>query len=443
VTELLVRMLVGVTLGLTLVLLLRRPARRVFGAGPAFTVWLLPIALMLAPLLPQGLAPAAMLALPGLTVTPHVVATLASPAIMIDWTHGLVVVWLLGVAVGLLRLAFHYFKLLRGLRAPPVAWGRVLAEAGSKLDTRRVRMHDAGPAVLWALPYALVLLPTDFAKRFDDVATRELVLRHELTHVHRGDALWSLAMEIATALLWFHPLAWLARPRFRLDQELACDAASLRALPERTANYARALLDSVATRPALPLIPWLAEPQLKERIAMLARMPPGALRRRVGFIAISALLAGALYVAGGQASVHAATDPGATAKPPEVDVTFKNRNPPKYPAEAIKKGEQGDVMLRVTIDAEGRVAGVAVDPAMTTAATVLQTAAIRAAANWKFAPGMKDGRPIGGVVEIPVNFSLSGRNPNGSPACPLGFHYEQGAGKSYSCIAQPSGSKSS
>jgi len=183
-------------------------------------------------------------------------------------------------------------------------------------------------------------LPTDFAKRFDDVATRELVLRHELTHVHRGDALWSLAMEIATALLWFHPLAWLARPRFRLDQELACDAASLRALPERTVNYARALLDSVATRPALPLIPWLAEPQLKERIAMLARMPPGALRRRVGFIAISALLAGALYVAGGQASVHAATDPGATANHRKSMLLSRIATHPSTPPKRSRKASR-------------------------------------------------------------------------------------------------------
>lgn len=442
-TEILLRMLCGATLGLALVLLLRRPARRAFGAGPAFTLWLLPIALALAPLLPQELVPEAMVVLPGLTVTPHGGMIVSLPMVGFDWAGWLVTAWAVGAVAGLLRLGIHYFDLLRGLRKAPASWTSMLAEATSKLDVRRVRMHDAGPAVLWALPRALVLLPVDFASRFDDMAARGLVLRHELTHVRRGDALWSLAMEIATALLWFHPLAWLARARFRLDQELACDAASLRALPERTANYARALLDSVAVRSAPALIPWLAEPQLKERIAMLARIPPSALRRRVGFVAISALLAGALYVAGGQAPVRAATQPGATAKPPEVDVTFKNRNPPKYPAEAIEKGEQGDVMLRVTIDAGGHVTGVAVDPAMTTAATVLQTAAIQAAANWKFAPGMKDGRPVGGVVKIPVNFSLSGRNPNGSPACPSGFRYKQDAGKSYSCIAQSSAPKSS
>lgn len=439
-TDLLVRMLVAVTLGLALVLLLRRPARRVFGAGPAFTLWLLPVVLMLAPLLPQQLTPASMLVPPGLTVTPHFVKAISSPATGVDRATWLMMAWVIGAAVGVLRLCVHYVQLLRGLREAPAGWP---SQATPDLDIRRVRIHDAGPAVLWALPRSLILLPADFADRFDNAEARALVLRHELTHARRGDAWWSLAMEIASALLWFHPLVWLARPRFRLDQELACDAASLRALPERSTNYARALLDSVAVQPAPALIPWLAEPQLKERIAMITRIPPGALRRRAGFVAISMLLAIAVYVAGGQAPIRAATQAGPQSAPPEVDVTFKNRNPPRYPAEAIKKGEQGDVVLRVTIDADGHVTGVAVDPALTTAAAVLQTAAIQAAANWKFAPGMKNGHPVGGVVQIPVTFSLGGWDARTPAGCPSGYHYKQGAGKSYSCIAPSSAPVSS
>lgn len=424
-TELLIRMLEAVTLGLALVLLLRRLARRMFGAGPAFTLWLLPIALMLAPLLPQQLMPVAMVVLPGLTVTPHVVTVVASPAITIDWTHGLVALWLFGVTIGLLRLAMHYFKLLHDLRAPPAAWGRMLAEVEPKLDTRRVRVHDAGPAVLWALPRALILLPGDFAERFGNAATRGLVLRHELTHARRGDAWWTLAMEIASALLWFHPLAWLARPRFRLDQELACDAASLRELPEREANYAQALLDSVAVQPLPALIPWLAEPQLKERIAMIARIPPGAPRRRAGFLAVAAVLAGGLWIAGGQTSVQAATQAQSASTSPWVDITYKNRNPPHYPAEAIKKGEQGMVLLDITVDATGKVASVQIDQHGTDAPAELQVAALQAASNWKFHSGRKNGKAVGGVVQVPVNFSLNNNYGNdGAPKpCPVGSVY--------------------
>ncbi|HET7161711.1 MAG TPA: M56 family metallopeptidase [Rhodanobacteraceae bacterium] len=422
-------MLVAVTLGLVLVLLLRRPARRVFGAGPAFTLWLLPIALMLAPLLPQELMPTAMVVLPGLTVTPQVATAVASTTPMIDWTHGLMVLWLFGVSIGLLRLALHYFRLLRGMRAAPPAWAHMLAEAESKLGTRRVRVHDAGPAVLWMLPRALILLPADFMERFDNAATRGLVLRHELTHVRRGDALWSLAMEIATVLLWFHPLAWIARARFRLDQELACDAASLRASPERNAGYARALLDSVAVQPAPALIPWLAEPQLKERIAMLSSIPPGALRRRVGFLVIAMLLTGGLVLTCGITAVRAATTKASTtivadrfrlvggklaaiSMSPSVDIAYKNRNPPAYPINAIRNNEQGTVVLRVRVDASGQVTKVDVDRKKTTAtSSELQAAAVVAAESWRFNPGEKDGKPVGGAIEIPVMFSLHELKP--------------------------------
>ncbi|MGH8111234.1 MAG: energy transducer TonB [Rhodanobacteraceae bacterium] len=40
--------------------------------------------------------------------------------------------------------------------------------------------------------------------------------------------------------------------------------------------------------------------------------------------------------------------------------------------------------------------------------TELQAAAVTAAEGWKFNPGSKDGRPVGGWLTIPVMFSLGG-----------------------------------
>src|SRR6185437_14487789 len=114
VTDDLLRMLCGATLGLMLVLLLRRPARRVFGADAAFTLWLFPLVLALAPVLPQKIAPRAMIAVPGLTVTPHLAASIAAQPAAIDWTQWLLAIWLIGVAGALLRLVVHYVRLLRG-----------------------------------------------------------------------------------------------------------------------------------------------------------------------------------------------------------------------------------------------------------------------------------------------------------------------------------------
>lgn len=140
---------------------------------------------------------------------------------------------------------------------------------------------------------------------------------------------------------------------------------------------------------------------------MISRVPPSALRRRAGFLAIATLLAGGLYVAGGQSPVRAATQAAPDSVPPSVDISYKNRNPPRYPEDAIKKGEQGSVILDVTVDATGRVVDVRVDQNGTNAPASLQLASIEAAQNWKFNPGRRNGKPVGGVLRIPVNFALN------------------------------------
>lgn len=148
---------------------------------------------------------------------------------------------------------------------------------------------------------------------------------------------------------------------------------------------------------------------------MLARIPPGAFRRRTGFMAVAALLTGGLLIAGGQTPVDAATGSSARTQP-SVDIAYKNSNPPKYPVDALRNREQGMVVLRVRVDAAGSVTKVDVDAAKTTASSAeLQAAAVTAAEGWKFLPGQKNGKSVGGWITIPVIFSLE---PTGT--CPEG-----------------------
>ncbi len=387
---LLLRSLLFATAALALVLLVRRPLRRVFGAGPAFTLWLLPLLAMALPGLPD--LPARWSVLPAIRVLPEAIAAAGvAPDAAVDtpWLRGL---WLLGAAAMLLRLAAHYLRLRRHSRPLPAAMAAHLQHG---LDLRRLRLHPAGPAVLWA-PRSLVLLPADFLERFD-AAERRHVLRHELAHLRRGDALWSLVAELAFALLWFHPLAWLARPRFRLDQELACDERVLRDAPRDAAGYAHTLLHSVGLSPMPALIPWLAEPQLKERLTMIQRHRPGALRRRLGYAALAALMAGGVCVA------QAATQDQAAVS----DLTYNSNLQPHYPAAAIKAGEQGTVLLKVQVFADGSVGTITYDPEhSTTTSADLIAAATDAARQWHFSPELKNGKPVVGYVRVPVKFDV-------------------------------------
>lgn len=402
--------LLCITLALAGVLAARKPARRWFGAEAAFVLWLLPLLLGVLsqlPALPLGWS----LALPvrGMAATHGLIADARATGTA---THGPALWWAVGSVLALLRLALLYSRLLRQSRPLRAAMLARLREALDADTLLRLRLHPAGPALLWA-PRSRILLPADFLTRYTSVQ-RRLVLRHECMHLRRGDATWSLLAELAAALLWFHPLAWLALPRFRLDQELACDAAVLRRTPQDRADYAHTLLHSAGVTVTPVLIPWLAEPQLKERLHMIQHHPAGALRRRIGFIALAALMASGAFVA--EAATHAAAD-----RPASQDLRFALSRPPHYPQDAITRKQQGTVVLQVLVDTDGRPRSVKVDP-VTRAAPSLVKAASDAAMQWRFHPATRNGKPIESYAKVPVNFDLHERQsaPAATPITPSG-----------------------
>jgi HEAT repeat protein/beta-lactamase regulating signal transducer with metallopeptidase domain len=99
-----------------------------------------------------------------------------------------------------------------------------------------------------AMPFACGLLkPTIILPASADewtVDRREAVLMHEFAHISRGDLAMNLGSHLVRALYWFHPLAWLAAYRLRVEGERACDDAVLRA-GARPSDYAEHLLSIV------------------------------------------------------------------------------------------------------------------------------------------------------------------------------------------------------
>jgi TonB family protein len=389
------RLLCFTTLGLAWVLLLRKPARRLFGAGAACTLWVLPVLFAIGSAWPWPVG----IALGPVVAIGDAAASWPGPTIALPpdaWSiHILELLWAAGALGWLLRLARHYRHLLRGCRSVPASMLAALAPALGALDPRCLFLHEAGPAVLWA-PRARLLLPADMLDRFGADQRRQ-ILRHEQAHLRRGDALWSLLAEIAFALLWFHPLAWFALPRFRTDRELACDERVLREAPDEAAGYARALLDS-ATMPASPaLIPWLTEPQLKERLIMIQRTPPTSLRRHLGLLA-----AGLLAAAGTLAAQAYGQDTDA-----HQDLAHNAQVYPHYPAASISNHEQGTVMLKVKVGVDGRPLAIEYEPEhSTTTSANLIAAASSTVMQWRFTPATHQGKAVAGYVRVPVLFTM-------------------------------------
>lgn len=391
------RSLLWVTLGLAIVLLGRKPLRRACGAGPALALWWLPLvfaALPWLPALPRGWAATSGL----MTVPGSAIAAMQTDAVPIPVLRWL---WPIGVICCLARLAWRYAHLRRQCQPLPDAICQAVLRHLPDMDRRRLRLHADGPAVVWGAR-SLMLLPADFLQRYRP-AEQRLVLQHEAMHLRRYDPWWHLLGELVLAALWFHPLAWLALPRLHLDQELACDDNVLRRSPRDAAGYARALLQSTGTGFAPVLIPWLAEPQLKERLIMIQRHRVGGVRRRVGFIGLGVLLAGSVWMA-------QATNTRAPQQAANADLDYNAHIWPQYPADAIKNWQQGTVVLKVLVGADGKPRSAEAEPGTTLAPSLVKAAA-DTAMRWHYNPAKRDGKPVESYARVPVRFSLTPMPP--------------------------------
>lgn len=75
---------------------------------------------------------------------------------------------------------------------------------------------------------------------------------------------------------------------------------------------------------------------------------------------------------------------------------------PSYPSSAFRRGETGVVLVRATIDSEGRPRDLEV--ARTSGSRRLDRAAVSGVRQWRFAPAMRDGQPVEATVNIPIEF---------------------------------------
>jgi beta-lactamase regulating signal transducer with metallopeptidase domain len=201
-------------------------------------------------------------------------AAVAPPATRMNW---LLIVW--GV---LAVLVFTRWAVLRSrtigaaLRSPAPPSRReldALSEAGKTLRVRtaidllRSPICEA-PAVLRVLR-PVVVLPARGCDDLDDDELRSLLL-HESAHVTRHDNLATFVQALATSLLWFHPLVWLASRQLSAAREEACDEAVAAAMTQ-TDSYVSALLKIchhiAAPRPAGASC--MASSNLKQRMEHL------------------------------------------------------------------------------------------------------------------------------------------------------------------------------
>jgi beta-lactamase regulating signal transducer with metallopeptidase domain len=286
----LISTLLGVTLLLAAVLLLRRPVARLFGAGWAYALWAAPAARLILPPLPFAPELGAPLteSMAGLSA---VAAPVHPTAASGDWLPFLLTLWLAGAAFFLLWQWLSYRAFLDALEKDDAAVLHPLFRGIQVVESRVV----PGPVAVGILRRRIVL-PAGFFSRYSPSEQR-LALQHEWVHHARGDLWWNFAAVVVLAFQWFNPLAHLAFRAFRMDQELACDSAVAAAASglERH-DYARALVKS-ASRPGLIAgCPLNGADQLKRRLRMMREHRVSRARRIGGALSLAALLPAVLVL---------------------------------------------------------------------------------------------------------------------------------------------------
>lgn len=104
--------------------------------------------------------------------------------------------------------------------------------------------------------------------------------------------------------------------------------------------------------------------------------------------------------------VDAAPAPESSITLPRFNADYLNNPPPVYPTLARRLGEQGRVMLRVQVRADGTPAEVEIN--RSSGFSRLDRAALEAVRQWRFIPAQQGDAPVAASVLVPVAFTLEG-----------------------------------
>ena len=346
----------------------------------------------------------------------------------------LISVWLLGVLAVLARWAWQWQRVATDARqSPPIVDGvvhdtlrRIEREQGIDPPTAVVASsRSIEPGVL-GIRNPVLIWPRHLTAGLSD-AHIDAILAHEICHIARRDNLLASVQMLVTAVFWFHPLVWWIGARLVDERERACDERVL-ALGGSPATYARSILETCRLCLASPIVnvSGVTGGNLKTRIVRIMKHVPAAplgLGKKMALV-LAGLLAALAPIAGREAAqgnreielrhklreirtaIAARQDadrevhkPGGRVVAPRLLKEVK----PQYTRRAMDEKIQGEVLLECVVKADGTVGDIKIvkplDPD-------LDKEAMKAAAQWEFEPGTRDGKPVNVLVTIAIAFTL-------------------------------------
>jgi len=325
--------------------------------------WLIPVSVLLANL-PSAIKPLQNSGISYYLITPNQVLTNSLSV-------SLALLYVIITTVLLIAAVVTHTRFVKGLQFTELANFKQVIIGVKTYTSAQV----ATPMVIGVFNSKLVL-PHNYNTQFDN-ATLALILEHENVHIKRKDNLINAVLLLATILMWFNPLAWMAYASFRRLQELTCDE---RVLSNKTTQqqilYSKALINCAANAPA-DLMAYSHYGDKKTMLQRLTNIKHNGAHSRLA--KGSALLIAASLLSG----LAVAKQPEASAKK-ETSIAPVMRIEPLYPKQAAEQGISGSVVLRYDITPAGKTANITVVKAEPEA--VFNKEAKRALMQWQYTP---------------------------------------------------------
>ena len=294
---------------IVVILIIRKPFAKLFGARAAYALWLAPV---LRVFLPELLV----LPPPEIIFSPENAWEMIAMPVSIDTpvlasgydirTFAAVVAIFLWFTIGFawfsqkIEAQSRFMRVMLASSKPATDQIMLCADAirenlGVKRRPRiRLCNEIYGPAVI-GLFRPVIFLPANFLTDYS-AEERRLALAHEIAHIARGDMAATLAALMFQAVQWPNPLVHFAFRIFRTDQEAACDAYVLSRYqpdPRAAGDYASAIIKSAAGAQASPAFGLSLGHPVKERLMLLKNPKQSPLRKITGGAsAIALVLAG-------------------------------------------------------------------------------------------------------------------------------------------------------
>ncbi|GAA4470810.1 M56 family metallopeptidase [Novipirellula rosea] len=220
-------------------------------------------------------------------------------------TLWLFLLWATGLVLQLVLLLHHHAALRTQLRRGkagniPKSLRTMYRETADRMGVRHppvLQLNDrfTSPALVFS-GRVLLVLPADFQQRHGDEACRAAIA-HELAHHRRSDLHWNALVTLVCAVLFFFPPLWLARRRYRVAVESACDWDAIGYARVDLATYARLLIELLEPPPRTSPSPAIlsmagSEPfrSLSERLKTMKRFNGPSRRTRVIHTVVSLLM---------------------------------------------------------------------------------------------------------------------------------------------------------